>query len=510
MDQANLIEVKEKKVKFSWLLGIFFIQILLGITTALLPKLLPLIILAIAIFALFIFKPKLALIIITIAITLEAPLLKYLPREPFLALKYGPEAMIYILFLFSLLRNAFNKKPLFGSTPINKGLLLFLLAAILASVINAVNPFIAIFGIRQVIRYIFLYFLVVSLSPDRNFIRKFVIFLLALALLESLLAIGQASLGGRANEILAPAYTYEGISFEIRGLQARTRLTQNIREGFFVFATLGRYNIFGIYLSFFFLLVVAFLYEKYLNKYISIPLLLIMGYAILLTGSRLTWLGIIAGLAIISLKKRDIKIVVCFIGGIIIVLSYLIITNIEIKELHVSIRSKEASIATRFLEIFSSSEWQRKTEYEWSRLIFLKKATLEIFPENPFGVGSGMLGGEVAIQFDSPLFEKYDFKVKKHLHNSWLAILTEIGIMGLFSFVIMFYCLYKTGSQLFTKGDHSLARSFGLGFCAIVTAFAVQSFLTISFEMRPPSFYFWMIAALATVLNENYIKNRIK
>ena len=500
MNKANSITIEKKGIKLSWLVGIFLIQVLLGTAAALLPKLLPLIIFGLAIMVLFLFRPKYALIFITLAITLEAPLLKYLSMEPFIVLKYGPEAVIYVLLLFSLIRNALNGRPLLGSTPINKGLLLFLLAALMASVINLVNPVIAIFGIRQIIRYIFLYLLVVSLSLDRNFIRKFIIFLLVVALLESLLAIGQARLGGRVNEILAPAYTFEGISFEIGGLQARTRLTQILREGFFVYATLGRYNILGIYLSFFFLLVVALLYEGYLNKSISILLLLIMGYALLLTGSRLTWLGIITGLAIISFKKRDIKIIVCFLGGIILVLGYLIITNIEVKELHVSIKSEEATVATRFLEIFSSSEWERKSQYEWSRLIFLKKATTEIFPDHPLGVGSGMLGGEVSMQFDSPLFEEYDFRVKKHLHNSWLSILTETGIIGLFSFALMFYCLYKTGSRLFSNSAQSFAKGFGLAFCAIVVAFAVQSFLTISFEMRPPSFYFWLLAGLATII----------
>ncbi len=93
---------------------------------------------------------------------------------------------------------------------------------------------------------------------------------------------------------------------------------------------------------------------------------------------------------------------------------------------------------------------------------YARDKALGIWKEHPFwGVGPGRFGGAVSILFNSPLYDKYNFKPEenyllrkwKSLDQFWPQVLTETGIFGTASFAGMFIMFFSVFLMLGKRLD---------------------------------------------------------
>src|SRR3989339_1690202 len=122
---------------------------------------------------------------------LEPFLLKWVPDELYVYAKYGSELVIYLLcasVAWRLITGGLQLKR----TPLDGAALLTLVALVATTLINLVAPVQAMLGIRQIIRFILLFFLTTYLAPSWKWIRTVLAGIAAIIALQVLLAFGQA------------------------------------------------------------------------------------------------------------------------------------------------------------------------------------------------------------------------------------------------------------------------------------------------------------------------------
>ena len=212
-------------------------------------------------------KPKWLLLFLVAYIPFEPFLLKFVSQDFYVFARYGSEAIIYLLFVVLV----FKKITYLKLPTINYQLLtifaILLLISLLSLIINMVPLDVGVLGLRQIFRFILLFFVVLMISETGSriksgmtegaFQRKFFGILFGIVLIQSILGIGQALTGGRLDEFLLP-----NDRKVIGSIQLTTGTKQFWEHGQRVFGTMGRYDQLGSFLAIMLLMIVAFLYEQ--------------------------------------------------------------------------------------------------------------------------------------------------------------------------------------------------------------------------------------------------------
>lgn len=455
-----------------------------------------------ALFIITMLRPRWTLLFLAVWIPLEPFLLKFVPDELYLYSRYFSEGLIYILALTVLIRILLGSKR-WKQTPLDFPFVLFLIVLGISAIANAVPASIAILGIRQILRFIVLFFVVMYLYPAQEFVRRLVTVMLVVVALESLLGIAQAFGGGAFDEFLIPS---ERKFFE--SIQLTTGVSQFWDPGSRVFATLGRYDQLGTFLSFFLLLAVGLLYERGLGTERRQLLLAVLALglpALLLTYSRASWFGLLVGLLFIGIwLRRDRRVFIGFLLFLGIVSGYLAYSGIVVPAL--TEERGPQTVAERFFEAFSYERW-RSEYFGRGRLYWIVQTPLTVVRHAPlFGVGPGSFGGGAAAALGNT--RAYDalglaFGVsgtEGYIDNNWFSLWGETGTIGLAIYLWMYGVLVAVAVRVFRWSTDPFVRGLAAGLAGALVAVALQAFLGTYLEARTLALYVWLIAGCVVVL----------
>ncbi|MFH0853953.1 MAG: O-antigen ligase family protein [bacterium] len=449
----------------------------------------------------------------------------YMPFEPFalkfandnffLFLKYGLEIGIFILFtavagklFLHRLRNNNLLKKEFIKTPIDKPLLIFITITAISAIANLTGPIYWILGLRQIFRFTLLYYTIIYLNPAKKQIKTIIIILLFLLAIQSAIGIGQALIGKSADQFLIPDKVRE-----IGEITTSDFVEQSWSSGQRIFATMGRYDKLGTFLCLAILISFGFFLETKDKKIKKIFLLLIIFAlpALILTYSRMSWLGAAIGICFVGIIIKKNKLI-AFLTAImaclflIYIISYISNNNLIINRI---IDKKSMGVGERFLMLFSATEF--KGSYKgYGRFYFIINTPLKVIKKYPvIGVGLGRYGSGVSAALGSrEIYNELNiaYGIQNYLgsiDNNWFSLWGETGTLGIISFIwiiaslfIFTYKFYKTTNDNFSKG-------LALGFLAVILAVSLQGFLGQYFEVRPLSFYFWLLGGAVVSLEHS-------
>ncbi len=480
-----------------------FILAALGALAAFVP---PLVIVAVAA-AIFFFiatlvRPRWTLTFVALWMPLEPFFLKFVPDALYLSARYFSETIIYFFAIVVLLKLGLGEKR-WKATPIDVPFVLFMLVLAASAIINFIPLPIAVLGIRQIIRFIVLFFAVVALYPPRDYIRKLTVALFILVMLQSALGIAQAFAGGALDSFLLPT---ERKFFDT--IQLTSGAPQFWDPGTRVFATLGRYDVLGTFLVFFILLAIGFLYESALWKdRRELGLLLALGIpALILTYSRSAWFGFFLGFLLIGLVfMRDRRIWIGIGMFVALIAGYLLYSGVVVPQL-IEQQGVRQTVAERFLESFSAERW-RSEYYGLGRLYYLVTTPRLVVAASPlFGWGPGQYGGGAAAALHNT--RVYDalgipfgiYGTEGHIDNNWFSLWGEAGTIGLALYLWIFGALFFAARRVWRFSADPITRSLALGFMGALLAFSFNAFLGTMLEVRTLALYFWLYAAFVVVL----------
>ena len=449
-------------------------------------------------------KMEYLIIILLLWFPFESLVLRFTPLDYYSYVKYFPEVVLYLAFLLSWFRYIKKEKRLFPANPLNIWFGLFLVIALISFLLNQYRPWIFALGIRQILRFVLVYYLVLFENFDRNTIKNLFRLIMAMVFIEALFGVIQYLFGGWLDK-----YLFFSESVNIGGGAVLGEIEQFWTPGKRVFATMGRYDRLGSFLAFGLAMAFPLIYKlKNINRdFWYYAFLIVAGAGLILSSSRASWIGAAIGIFVAGvIVAKDKKVWTFFVASAVAMVIYLFGFIFVTANAFQITEKADMSFQERIVESVSWRSWQNSYE-GFGRIFFIINTPLKVVAEYPvFGVGLGNYGGGVAAAMLNDSFYNrvgLPFGVANtygQIDNGWMSIWGESGTLGLICWFAFFIVLYRVGYKLYRESKNNLAETLGLSFCGLSPAIAVIGFFGPYFEFRALMFYFWLLAGLMMIL----------
>ena len=431
----------------------------------------------------------------------ETLFLRYSSSEYYAFIKYFPELVVYSTLVISWVHYYQKKKRIFPATPLNKYLLIFILISVISLILNFYNVAIWFLGIRQILRFVLIFIIFILEDYSEDVIKNFLKIGAYILVGESLLAIIQAVSGGILDKFLFFSDAISLGPLEYGGIE------QNWAPGQRVFATFGRYDRLGSFLTIGLIMIFPWFYvlKKGESREKWWMIFILSSTALLLTYSRANWLAFIGGMFTIGYflmhDRRLFKILATFGFVLATYLIFIIITQ-NLGTGTVDQNSRQ-SIRDRLVESVSFYSWRQSYE-GYGRFFFIINTPLRVVSDSPlFGVGPGNYGGGVAAALDNRrvyniLHLPFGIQnVYGQIDNNWLSIWGETGTLGLLVWMLLFAKIFRSAYRVQEKSDDVIQKTVAQGLCGSVVALSIMGFFGPYFEFRALMMYFWLIVGIA-------------
>jgi len=418
---------------------------------------------------------------------LEEFVLKWVDYSIYPALRYGVELVIYLVLLKTISEKLVRNERLVSS-PIDLPLLLLAGLGLISSFVNGMPILAGLLGLRPLLRYAALFYLILNSDFSEQSLPRLFKAVMLIALLEVGIGLAQYALGEPANLFLRPKD-----SVVADRLVNALSNSQDLFAGQKVFATLGRYNLLGAFLACVLLLLLAYRFERGVLSP-KLKLLLLGAFPVfLLTYSRLSWVGFLAGFITLLFIRKKSKLLLAFgLIGLIFVMAFSS-GNTSLKESEV-----KGSLKDRILGPFTSDYWSVSSSSQ--RLFVVSQVTSNISGAGLLiGYGPGTMGSLLSKLEEgvSRLGELGDPKQLFIVGDvGWISLMGQVGVLGLALFVWLIIALFRATLLSYHKTNHFWVKSLTLGLLGYVMAMVVMNFFGSPFETRVNSAYFWILSGV--------------
>ncbi len=436
-------------------------------------------------------------------------LMMYLPFEPFLLkwvqddvyvyAKYSSELVVYLLVAVVAWR-LFSGVAVWRRSSVDVFLLIFLFLLVVTTLVNVSSTSVAVLGVRQIIRFIFLYVVTVQLAPSRKWVRALFYGLVVIVALQIVLASAQGIIGERVDTFLLPSERRT-----LGQIQLTAGQVQFWDPGQRVFGTLGRYDQLGTFMAFVMLLMAAALYEwKQSPSTKKLWIVFLAALPILaLTYSRSAWFGFVLGFLFLALwAKRDRRVWVGLATFVLAALLYLGASGLVVRQL---VDVSGQSVTDRFFEAFSAERWAGEY-YGLGRMFWMVQTVATVVPASPL-LGHGPAnygGGAVAALHNTRTYDALGlpfgvYGTDGYIDNNWFSLWGETGTLGLAAYLAIYITLFVTCIRVWRKSNDADVRALAIGTACAMLAVALNAFLATYFEARTLAPYLWVFAGLVVV-----------
>lgn len=363
-------------------------------------------------------------------------------------LTFRPDDILIVIIGFAWLAKAalYKELGLFLRTPLNRPIVAYSLAAILATglgmIVGRVSVLAGTLFVLKFIQYFMIYFMVVNNLRERRQFERFLLALLVTAAISSLIGILQIPSGLRVS---AP--------FEGSG---------------------GEPNTFGGYLVLM-LGLVAGLYltsESLQRKYVLAPLAVLIFIPLLFTLSRASYLALIPLVgALLAFSQR--KLLIASLLALSLALAPFLLPK---------------AVVDRVLFTFTQPFHPGQAQVAGFRLDTSTSARLQSFQEVVF--------------VDWPKHPVFGYGVTgyKFLDSQYLRVLVETGLVGLLAFLWLQISLFHRARDVLRTTRDPLFKGVTLGFLVGFIALIIHSIGTNTFIIVRIMEPFWLVAGLVMLI----------
>lgn len=425
----------------------------------------------------------------------EELFLKFTPEQLYPLFRYGAEGAIFLILVFVVAENLITGR---GWRRTKVDLPIFALAgAVFASaLVNSVPPAVALLGVKNIFRYILLFFIITQSDFTKKDLNIFFSIFLATGALQILAGLSQL-IGG---ESVAAFFKPTGVVVGDKVLNAQeTTLTS---DGFKVCGTLLRYGVFGNFIAMLLCLPLAKRYAGD-DRNLMLVAVLLLGAAVLAASfSRKGWVAMyLAFLYMNMLTGKKVK--TAMLVGLPLTLIVFVVAYYGFAQ---SLSGEDTSnLVERFVGMFSPD--YLKHTLERTRLYIMTYVAYRIARDFFwFGVGPGLIGSDVTgTAGGTTALIEVDRVSGLDFADERLALLTDVGFVnifaqtgffGLFAFIFLLVRFIKHGKMLFFNSEDKATKTLALMFLGFTVIMIVETLLGSAFTYRAVSFYFWLFAGL--------------
>ncbi len=442
------------------------------------------------------------ILFLVLFVPFEVVILKYLPVSDtiYSYLRFLVEVVIYLIAGLLFARYLYHKKVPPG-TPVDKPLLIFILYAIVITVINNAPWFQAFVGLRVLLRYVPLFYVLAFITIDHLIVKRIFNSILIVAALQCVIAIYQHYFG------IASFWYPRASDLEIGGKQVGFRL---LATGFGAGRELGAgIGTFGdsVFLALFlvicFTMAIAAMQRTIpLSGRIKIATGIVAAIIIIslfFTYSRGSVLVAVAGIPlIIYLSGGRKRLAVYLMIGLVLispVILYGIFERGSSSESYVNPKIKYTDPFANIATVFSSS-------YLDNTLQFSRGAVLTEIGGNLIS-SFKLLGYSPAQDFALEKAATKLFGSNMPINNLpiindvyWVAFIIYYGLIGLAIYFFILFRMFAVSRYVIKNSTDPYFRIFALALAALVIISIPYSLILRTFVFRSFGFYFWLIAGL--------------
>ena len=419
---------------------------------------------------------------------LEEFVLKWVDYSIYPALRYGLELVIYGV-LAKMVFEKLGRNEKIVSSPIDLPLLFLAALGLLSTFLNGLPILTGLLGLRPLLRYAALFYLILNSDFTKEHLPSLFKVICVIAAIEVVIGIAQYLMGEPANLFLRPKDSL--IADKVVNALSTS---QDLFAGQKIFATLGRYNLLGGFLACVLLLLLAYRLEK---GFLTFNQKLLLAGAIpvfLLTYSRLSWVGFLAGLLALFLIKKKPKLIMAL--SLVALMVFLAFSSGTTSLYQSEVRG---SLKDRLLGPFTSDYWSISSSSQ--RLFVASEVASNISGSGLLiGYGPGTMGSLVSNLEEgvSRLGELGDPKQLFIVGDvGWINLMGQMGILGLALFGWLIVALFRATLRNYRTTNYFWVKSLALGLLGYGIAMVVVNFFGSPFESRVSSAYFWIMAGVA-------------
>lgn len=457
----------------------------------------------IAFFILFFFRSRETILLYAVYFAFEETILLHSPESFIILIRYMGDIMILALFFATFAKLALRRydTEFFRENKLHLFIFLFLGSAILSAILNSVPVYIAFVSIRQLLRYLVVFYAIVLTAQSewtQDDLRNLAKIVISLILIQAAIGYLQILLGPESD--LTRFFTV-GKKIEFEGAIITGSVPEELRRS--PLGTLLNPNAYGLFLTAGFCLLLGIYLcpggeKRNLNLFL---LLAFLSFPLLKSLSRQSIYATLLGATAIGILKKELKILfftIIIVGGF----SYYLF---EIRGEAMTVTPRQMTLGQRIVSPFHP---QYRKLYQYSDRFY---AVTEFAPQflksryAYFGLGPGAVGSPFG--YFQGYFEGYKkmgvpMQMIEMIHTGvadvgFLAIVGQYGIVGFVIFYSILIVLFRyVQARVLPYMEDRFYQGVTLGFTGYIVALFVANIGYSNLAIRQISFYFWVMAAL--------------
>lgn len=427
---------------------------------------------------------------------------KYLPVSDtvYSYLRFVIELAIYLIAGFVFARYLYKKKMPHG-TPVDKPLLIFIAYAIGITIINNAPALQSFVGLRSLLRYVPLFYVIAFVNFDRKQSKSIVYGLLAVTAIQCGIAIYQHYMG-----ISSFWYPRAG-DLEIGGKQLGYKLLNTGfgggREMGAGIGTFGDSVLLAIFLVILFIITLSALHQRELvegkKRIYWISLMVLIVVALFFTYSRGSVLIAMTSIPVVIFLSGGKKKLVIYLTAAILLIAPMVLFGVfdtpASSTAYVNPKVRYTDPLANFTSIFTSS--YINTTLEVSRGAVLTEVGGELIrsftllgysPAQDFALekaATRLFGSNMPVNNLPVINDVY-----------WVAFIIYYGLMGLSIYFFILYKIFTVSRSVVKNTPDPLFRGLAVAMAALVIISIPYSLIVRTFVFRSFGLYFWLLAGL--------------
>ena len=331
---------------------------------------------------------------------------------------------------------------------------------ILSGVLNGNTTIVTLFGTFSYVKYFLFIFIYAAFFRDFDQFLKIFRILLIIAVVIGSVAFIQETWVIYSSYFAAKTSPYKDIYLYIGKLLGVNDIIvygSGWRLGIYrASSLLSHYNLLGLYS--------LFILTIYLNivKRVNVLIMFSLLAGVITSVSRTAYIGflLMGGLQIFKGRRW----IIVFLIPVVIALFLLGM-------------GEDVQMSRLMEEEGNSVEYQEKLTYREHA----RGKALQVWKDHPLlGVGPGMFGGAIAIKFNTPYYQEYDFQMIfswfHSLEQLWPQVLAEMGLIGIGALTGMFFTLFVVFYILRHEAATDEIKGFFTGMLVFTAIFLCYTF----------------------------------
>lgn len=435
---------------------------------------------------------------IAIYIPFEEFIIKWLPLST--ALRFIPEIILYAL-TAKVLGQKISKKQGLTPTSIDILLVMFWVTTVISIIVNGSKLIPSLENIRALWRYISVFYIIVNIEISERKLKLLLTSIKTVAVIQAAIAMLQFVMPSSFKQIFAPKQFVIGDIERVSNAEAG-----NIKAGS-VFGTFANPAVLASFLLIMFLIGVS----QFLSSPGTIAIqvqkiteLIVILFGIFASKKRAALLlAALAPILLLYFRRRIrsvLKLSWIYVALALAVMLLLLFSGYTVDTSFTGQDSHEQTISfTSYIaQLFSPEYYERSSENSRGWMIRTTVGTL-FTSGSWFGFGPDQENmREVVFNLLTDGVDRAKIVASEAFFEDvyWVAMLAYYGIVGMVIFSMIMWRLFRAGKWLTKHARSAEYRSLGSIYCTLFILTFFYNCIERVFELRPFSFYFWLMSGL--------------